>query len=225
MKSKDFAALLETYTDVLSEAGARQSGLVLSKLGELFRASPATPVKTLCKRLESASADSGFPCAADAAASLDGLRRIAKPLAKNAALTDFDAVLRLLHRQGRASLASLAAAAASGGAAKASGKSKTSERKSSAGSKAAEPLREMQVLDYQARLEAALGDEARFDSIFYALKKDRAMRVIEIKALARAMTGIAARSKTDGLDRIWQRHQSLMTAKAKSRATGGRSAA
>jgi hypothetical protein len=47
----------------------------------------------------------------------------------------------------------------------------------------------------------------------------------EVAALAKQMAGSAGRSTEDALKKIMNRHQTLMTFKAKSLATGGRSAA
>jgi len=53
----------------------------------------------------------------------------------------------------------------------------------------------------------------------------RYIRQSELVAIAKHVTGASPRSKAEALKKIWGIHQSMLTAKAKSHATGGRSAA
>ena len=86
-------------------------------------------------------------------------------------------------------------------------------------------LREDMVIQYKEKLEAALDDEEKFSTVYDDLRANAAMGKPEIVALAKQMTGSGARTEDAALKKIWSRHQSLMVFKAKSRATGGRSAA
>jgi hypothetical protein len=86
-------------------------------------------------------------------------------------------------------------------------------------------LRHDLVAHYKERLEAALGDEEKFTVIYNDLRANAAIGKPEIIVLANQMTESGARTRDAALKKIWNRHQSLMLFKAKSRATGGRSAA
>src|SRR5262245_7309960 len=81
------------------------------------------------------------------------------------------------------------------------------------------------VIRYKEKLEAALGDDEKFTAIYSDLCENPAVGKPEIIALAKQMSGGGARTQDAALKKIWNRHQSLMMFKAKSRATGGRSAA
>jgi membrane-bound inhibitor of C-type lysozyme len=95
----------------------------------------------------------------------------------------------------------------------------------STGKREAPGLRDDLVVQYKQKLEAALGDEEKFTAIYNDLRANPAMGKPEMTALAKQMTGSGARTQDAALKKIWNRHQSLMLFKAKSRATGGRSAA
>jgi len=91
--------------------------------------------------------------------------------------------------------------------------------------RAAPAVRDDLVAHYKEKLEAALGDEEKFTTIYNDLRANTAIGKPEIIALAKQMTGSGARAEDAALKKIWNRHQSLVVFKAKSRATGGRSAA
>ena len=93
------------------------------------------------------------------------------------------------------------------------------------GKRGAPGVRDDLVIHYKEKLEAALGDEEKFTSVYNDLRANAAIGKAEIIALAKQMTGSGARTEDAALKKIWNRHQSLVVFKAKSRATGGRSAA
>jgi hypothetical protein len=86
-------------------------------------------------------------------------------------------------------------------------------------------MRDELVAQYKQKLEATLGDDEKFAAIYNDLRTDIAMGKPKIVALAKQMTGSEARTQDAALKKIWNRHQSLVVFKAKSRATAGRSAA
>ena len=86
-------------------------------------------------------------------------------------------------------------------------------------------VRDDLVAHYKEKLEAALGYEEKFSAVYNDLRANTAIGRAEIIALAKQMTGSGTRVEDAALKKIWNRHQSLMVFKAKSRATGGRSAA
>jgi hypothetical protein len=75
------------------------------------------------------------------------------------------------------------------------------------------------------RLEGALADEVAFLAAFNELKGDKLLKAPDFKQLGRAFTKQSSKSKADALQRIWDRHASLLGAGARAKATGGRTAA
>lgn len=71
------------------------------------------------------------------------------------------------------------------------------------------------------QLKDALGTE----DFAPLLRQVEALPVAEVIALARVFCGVRATSRRDALKKIVGRHQSVLTFKAKQRATAGRSAA
>jgi len=93
------------------------------------------------------------------------------------------------------------------------------------GNRGAAAVRDDLVVHYKEKLEAALGDEEKFAAVCHDLRADPGIGTPEIVVLAKQMTGSSPRTQDAALKKICSRHQSLMVFKAKSRATGGRSAA
>ena len=88
-------------------------------------------------------------------------------------------------------------------------------------------MNENVVMDYLAKLEAALGDDELFLPVFEDLKRDRAVQQPEAVAIASRFVAPTSASTSRGraLERVLRRHQSLVSFKLKQRAMGGRSAA
>ena len=77
---------------------------------------------------------------------------------------------------------------------------------------------------YVERLESALGEDT-FDVILDEIKRDKTVKMAEAKALARAMTGVRARSKHDAFTLLRMRHANIVGTRARMLAIGGRIAA
>lgn len=74
----------------------------------------------------------------------------------------------------------------------------------------------------------ALKDTAgtdRFEAAFEALKADKSLKADDLKALALQMTTIKPRSRADALTLLRMEHDAIIGARARARATGGRTAA
>ena len=86
---------------------------------------------------------------------------------------------------------------------------------------------ETQILAYVAALEAALGDNNRFQQVVERIERDGQIKQRDLAAIVSSFYGkIPANTpRTTLLRRIWTRQQSLMDYKAKSRAQAGKSAA
>ena len=98
---------------------------------------------------------------------------------------------------------------------------------SSPSTKRTRPVNEATVLEYLARLEAAVGDDDKFMPIFEQLKGDKAVKQPEAVALASRFVFALPPSTPKGkaLDRIRQRHKDLYLFRLKQDAMGDRSAA
>jgi hypothetical protein len=79
--------------------------------------------------------------------------------------------------------------------------------------------------DYLKSLESALQSEVEFPRVYKALVADTRIGTEEMKAIARKFTLHPAKSRRHALELIQDRHTSLMGARAREKATGGRGAA
>ncbi len=78
--------------------------------------------------------------------------------------------------------------------------------------------------DYLQRLEATLGTDG-FEAAYQDLENDRSVDAAVMRAIAQAFTSCRyrdARTRSLALGAIWSRHRSLMGAKARADAIGGR---
>jgi hypothetical protein len=90
------------------------------------------------------------------------------------------------------------------------------------GAKKAPPIREDLVNRYARRLEDALGDDPGFQGVFAHLSGDQSLTVAELKLLSKRFALSSGTSRDAALKKIYARHQSLMTSRARSAATAGR---
>jgi hypothetical protein len=83
------------------------------------------------------------------------------------------------------------------------------------------------ISDFLARLEGALGDDARFQAVFAELEAHPEIGQPEAVEIARGFMGktSASLSRRAALERIYSRHAALLDFKAKRKAFGGRTAA
>lgn len=213
MNGKAFAGLLNEFAGVLAKNGAGWSAThPLESLAAIFEAVPAKTVKDTVKRL-SAMPDSGTrmpKCMSRTRELLGQLKVVLKAASTTkSTLTDIDAAMAFLAGRGEESLDGLAEVAIPALKAK----------------PGAQGLRQGLVDGYVQDLEGALGSDHAFEAVLERLNADKTARLQELKAIAKAMIGVAAKSKKDALGLIRQRHLSLTTSRAKSEATAGRSAA
>jgi hypothetical protein len=216
MKCQDFGSILRTFADVLGVAGATAARDRIAMFAAVFDAHPTSNVSDLANRIAAlpVTASTGSPSLGDVARLLSALKSFLDKTAKSTVLTDVSAIEKLL--QDRASMEISAIARMT----TATAASRRSTRK-----RDAPAVRDDLVVQYKQKLEAALGDEEKFTAIYNDLRANTAMGKPEMAALAKQMTGSSARTQDAALKKIWNRHQSLMLFKAKTRATGGRSAA
>ena len=75
---------------------------------------------------------------------------------------------------------------------------------------------------HRRALEQALGDESGFTVAFRTLEADPNVHTQELVALAKLFAFANVKSRAAALKKIWARHQTLMTSRAKAAATAGR---
>jgi hypothetical protein len=216
MKCRDFGAVLRTFADVLDAAGALAARDHILIFAAAFDADPTSSVSDLAKRIAALreAGPAGSPNLSDVAHLLSALKSFLNKTAKAPVLTDVNAVEKLLRDRASMKVSAFVQMATEAAAPRAT----TRKRNAPA-------LRDDLVLQYKEKLAAALGDEERFTAVYNDLRANTAIGKPEIIALAKQMTGSGARTEDAALKKIWNRHQSLMVFKAKTRATGGRSAA
>ena len=216
MKSNDFAVALRAYADVLDAAGAREARDHILALASIFGSVPNTTVSAFIKRMKTLPSvpkqeDRQPPSLAEIARLLVPLRDLLACTTKAEFAPDVAAVELLLRERGSMRITDLVKPQAA-----------TPRGRSE---KTAAPGRDDLIAEYLQRLEAHLGDEEKFAATFQALRDDSGVGKAELQAIAKQFAGSAGKSKADWLKKIWSRHQSLLTFKAKARATAGRTAA
>jgi len=216
MKGRDFGCVLRTFADVLDVAGAPVARDQIVMLAAVFDAHPTSSVSDLARRVAALgmAGSMGSPSSGDVACLLSALKGLLSKTAKSAVLADVDAVEKVLRDHASMELAAFVRITTQA----------ASPRRPTTG-RDAPGLRDDLVVHYRDKLEAALGDEEKFAAIYNDLRANTAVGKPEIIVLANQMTGSGARTQDAALKKIWNRHQSLIVFKAKSRATGGRSAA
>ncbi len=216
MKCRDFGSILRAFADLLDVAGAPLARDQIVMFAAVFDAHPASSVSDLAKRIAALRVpeSTGSPSLGDVARLLTALKSFLDKTAKSTVLTDVTAIEKLLRDRASMELGAFVRMA-----------TEAASPRPAARGRDAPGVRDDLVVHYKEKLEAALGDEEKFTAVYNDLRANPAMGKPEITALAKEMTGSGARTRDAALKKIWNRHQSLVVFKAKSRATGGRSAA
>lgn len=215
MKCRDFSAALRAFADVLDAAGASVARDQIILFAGAFDAHAALKISDLVKNLAVVprTASTGNPGLGEVARLLSALKGVLHKTANSAVLTDVSAIEEFLADRASMELGAFVHMVAGATATTGRRKGKTAG------------VQDHLVAQYKQQLEAALGDDEKFVAIYDDLRTSTAMGKPEIAALAKQMTGSGARTQDAALKKIWNRHQSLLVFKAKSRATAGRSAA
>jgi len=216
MKASDFSSVVRALADALGRLGAHPARDELVALSTLFDATPSATVAAVLKRAGEidATANANPPTLRALADILEAARPIFETIAKPAVERDVQLVARFLASRPSLSLSELV-------------RSMSAPRTSSsrAGAKKAPSSVGDLTGRYLPLLRETRGDETRFAAVFSQLSADANAGRAEILALAKAFTGLPGKSKQDGLKRIWNSHQDILTVRAKAAATAGRSAA
>ena len=216
MKCRDFSAVLGAFADVLDVAGAPVARDQIAMFATVFDAHPTSSISDLAKHIAALpkAGSTGSPSLGDVASLLSALKSFLNEIAKTTVLTDVSTIEKLLRDR-----ASMEIRAFVRMATEAATPHRSTKKRNARGA------RNDLVLHYREKLEAALDDEEKFTAVYNDLRANPAFGRPEIIALAKQMTGSSVRAQDVALKKIWNRHQSLVVFKAKSRATGGRSAA
>ncbi len=216
MKCQDFGSILRAFANMLDVAGAPVARNQVTTFAAVFDAHPAASVSGLAKRVATldVSGSTGGPSLGDVAPLLSALKSFLNKTAKSTVLNDVSTIEKLLHDRASMEISAIVRMRTEAAASRRSTKKRN-----------AADVRADLVAHYKEKLEAALGDEEKFTAIYNDLRANTAIGKPEATALAKQMTGSGARTQDAALKKIWSRHKSLVVFKAKSRATGGRSAA
>jgi hypothetical protein len=221
MKSAKFGALLRAVAEALTTVGAPDAKNQLLMLAGLFDSVPTANVLPVVKRLRSLGPLPGSrrPTAGETVCLLQSVGRLLEKV-KSGTAADFEEVAALLHDRASTELGDFVR----NGVELLNARQERGRARQRAAADGP-PLRDDLVSNYQQRLETHLGDKDRFTADYEELCSNTAMGKDELIALAKRMTGTGSRSRDTALKKIWNRHRSLMTSLAKSKATGGRTAA
>jgi hypothetical protein len=208
MKPNEFAEALRTAAGLLASDDAGQ----LRALAGLFDASPAATVAATLMKLKKARAFSPTPGKPELGGLLTALSPVAEfvglygrpPLAK-----DLQAVSIFLQDFAKTSVRSFVDEGAVA---------------LTVTTPPTPTLKEEVVERHLRRLEQTLGDDPAFSAAYKELDHDPDLGKLEIAALAKRFTDTSPKSRPAALKKIWARHRSLMTSKAKSESRAGRSA-
>jgi hypothetical protein len=210
---------LARYVNVLESSGT--SNAEAAHLRAFIRA--LEPVGSLMvDRLSTAfaglSGSGESPRLGELISPLEGLLQLLEDVAKPKNLADLKGLLAVVREHGDTSIEGFASAIRDHVASASKGKSK----------KGAKSMNESLVADYLKKLEAALGNDVAFRTLFGEIEADKRITKLEAVALATRFLGPTPASTTRprALQRVLQRHQKLMDFKRSSESIGGgRSAA
>jgi len=212
MKAKVFQEFLLALTDLFASTGINNQSAAWLAISPIFDVSGS--VKDVCKRLSdlTPSATREGPQVADLIVAFSALSKILRQTAKQQTVNDFNLFTISVTPFANFGIQDLVNAMTNTS-------SKLSKRSGRVGSISEN------IDQHLDRLERTLADEEAFLAAFSDLKADKLLKAPDVKQLGRAFTKQSSKSKADALQRIWDRHASLIGAGARAKATGGRTAA
>jgi hypothetical protein len=216
---------LDNFAVVLEQNDAdKTTASGLRDLCAIFFGNEKKPAATFLKSIElqTATGDmSGGQRIGMIVAPIDGLRNLIKDVAKNDVIKILDSLLDMLRNRADVPIRAFVAGvlAASAPKLKAAAKAKSNK-------KGAALVDNHLVDDYVKRLEAALGDDAKFEPLLQELQSDERVAQAEAVEIASRFYGRTAKStsRPKALERVRERHAKLMKFKRQP-STAGRSAA
>jgi hypothetical protein len=226
LKVAELRSILDAFAQALEANKADIAAVCgLRDLCAMFSGSEAKTVAAFLKAIEqvaSSASTQGSPRIASIEPVLSSLRALVNGVAKKDLIKSLDSLLDTLRKNADVPIPLFVANAASALAPKVKDESK---RKGNS-KKGAAPVDDHLVDDYVKRLEAALGDDAKFEPLLEELKADHRVAQAEVVVIASRFYGRTAKStsRPKALERIRERHVKLMKFKRQP-STSGRPAA
>ena len=226
LKVAELRSILDGFANALEVNKADMAAVRgLRDLCAMFSGSEAKTVAAFLKAIEPVAASTGTPGSPRIASIepvLSSLRVLMNEVAKKDLNKSLDSLLDTLRKNADVPIPVFVANVVSAPAPKAKGESK-GKRKSKKG---AVPVDDHLVDDYVKRLEAALGDDAKFGPLLQELQADERVAQAEAVAIASRFYGRTAKStsRPKALERVRERQVKLMKFKRQP-STSGRPAA
>jgi hypothetical protein len=224
LKVAELRSILDGFANALEANKADMAAVRgLRDLCAMFVGSEAKTVATFFKAIKPAAPSagaSGGPPIASLEPVVSSLRAVTNEVAKKDLNKGLDSLLDVLRRNGDVPIQIFVANVISPPAPKPKAASKAK------GKKGAAPVDGHLVDDYVKRLEAALGDDAKFEPLLQELQADERVGQVEAVAIASQFYGQTRKGTTrpKALDRVRERQVKLMEFKRQP-STSGRPAA
>jgi len=205
MKTQEFGNILKDFAEVLTAVGGLRASSQINTLTTIFNGALDPTVSALVKRLKALpdAGPSGHPSAADVALLLVTLKAFLAKIAKSAILTDINLLESELARRTSMNFDAFVSMAC----------------QPIPNASKSDKVRNDLVIHYKRVLELAIGNDEQFMMIFNDLSSNANMRKEEVIALAKEVADASTNSKATALKKIRSMHQSLLSRKAKTRAT------
>ena len=226
LKVAELCSVLDRFAHALEANKADMAAVRgLRDLCAMFSGSEAKTVAAFLKAIGHVAPSAGTPGSPRIASIepvLSSLRSLVNEVAKKDLIKSLDSLLDTLRKNADVPILLFVANAASALAPKVKDESK---RKGNS-KKGAVPVDDHLVDDYVKRLEAALGDDARFEPLLQELQADMRVAQADVVAIASRFYGRTAKStsRPKALERIRERQVKLMKFKRQP-STSGRPAA
>src|SRR5713101_5093166 len=171
MKCRDFSSVLRAFADLLDVAGAPVARDQIVMFAAVFDAHPASSVSDFAKRIAAlrVAGSTGSPSLGDVACLLAALTSFLNKTAKSTVLIDVSAIEKLLRDRASMELGAFVRIATEA----ASPRRPTRGRDAPGG-------RDDLFVHYKEKLEAALGDEEKFTTVYNDLRANTAIGKPEI---------------------------------------------
>jgi hypothetical protein len=221
MQAQQLKSLIESYSDALAAASAREPSLRIARLARVIGIGGTQTAAKFFEKMNK----TGFQHVGDEECDVSDLVPILDRLlhllteagGKKAAITDVQILLDLIRRSSEFSLNDIESVALVSVASASRGKTKPGEQ----------PVDTEQLVQaYLKRLDAARGRDTEFRSIYKELTDDRRIGSAEAVAIASKFYQPvpASTSRPKALQTILRRHEKLMESRAASSTIGGKAA-
>jgi hypothetical protein len=226
MKVGSFLDVLRPYAVIAAAHGDERLAARINAFGDVWAPIMSWNVKDLLSRAwpkeTNSDADPDAVSVEEFRMALVRLQSVIKTVVKQDIVKDLAAIIGALEAHDRKDLDAFIQACRSALEAAQVANAKPRPAKASA-----QPANEAVVAEIVQKLRATYKDPAHFAPIFERISKDKTLTQADIAAVATvfAYNTPAKTKKRESLSRIWLVHESYVTSAAKSRSSGGKSAA